>query len=206
MSRLSDRGELISPDPGGEPPQCDPTPPPLLSSPQMGIPAIGFSPMNRTPILLHDHNEFLNEQVFLRGIDIYHGLLPALAGPCGAELRNSDASWAGYHTVRSGLKSSLAYLAQERFLWFAGGGGLLAFSDVGPWLWPGAGGGCCGERGCGKGVLLGRDENLAQHNTAQHSLAQHSTTLHSSVQHSTLLHRTAQLSSTQHSTTLHSKA
>lgn len=47
--------------------------------PQVGHPAIGFSPMNRTPVLLHDHNEFLNEQVFLRGIDIYARLLPALA-------------------------------------------------------------------------------------------------------------------------------
>ncbi|PKK20415.1 aminoacylase 1 [Columba livia] len=45
----------------------------------VGHPAIGFSPMNRTPVLLHDHNEFLNEQVFLRGIDIYARLLPALA-------------------------------------------------------------------------------------------------------------------------------
>ncbi|XP_064310042.1 aminoacylase-1 isoform X4 [Phalacrocorax carbo] len=44
-----------------------------------GHPAIGFSPMNRTPVLLHDHNEFLNEQVFLQGIDIYTRLLPALA-------------------------------------------------------------------------------------------------------------------------------
>uniref|UniRef100_A0A8C4TT90 N-acyl-aliphatic-L-amino acid amidohydrolase n=1 Tax=Falco tinnunculus TaxID=100819 RepID=A0A8C4TT90_FALTI len=46
---------------------------------QAGHPAIGFSPMNRTPVLLHDHNEFLNEQVFLRGIDIYAHLLAALA-------------------------------------------------------------------------------------------------------------------------------
>ncbi|KAJ0068717.1 hypothetical protein NL108_010791 [Boleophthalmus pectinirostris] len=45
----------------------------------VGLPAIGFSPMNRTPILLHDHNEFLNEQVFLRGISIYQRLIPALA-------------------------------------------------------------------------------------------------------------------------------
>ncbi|NXD82401.1 ACY1 protein, partial [Halcyon senegalensis] len=51
-------------------------------------PAIGFSPMNRTPVLLHDHNEFLNEQVFLRGIDIYAHLLPALASvpPLPAEV------------------------------------------------------------------------------------------------------------------------
>ncbi|KAJ3602019.1 hypothetical protein NHX12_029779 [Muraenolepis orangiensis] len=46
---------------------------------QVGIPAVGFSPMNRTPILLHDHNEFLNEQVFLSGINVYERLIPALA-------------------------------------------------------------------------------------------------------------------------------
>uniref|UniRef100_A0A4W4E2P4 N-acyl-aliphatic-L-amino acid amidohydrolase n=1 Tax=Electrophorus electricus TaxID=8005 RepID=A0A4W4E2P4_ELEEL len=45
----------------------------------VGLPAIGFSPMNLTPILLHDHNEFLNEQVFLRGIDVYERLVPVLA-------------------------------------------------------------------------------------------------------------------------------
>ncbi|KAM3877704.1 aminoacylase-1-like [Diretmus argenteus] len=45
----------------------------------LGIPAIGFSPMNRTPILLHDHNEYLNEQVFLNGIGVYEKLIPALA-------------------------------------------------------------------------------------------------------------------------------
>ncbi|XP_062441230.1 aminoacylase-1 isoform X2 [Rhea pennata] len=45
----------------------------------VGCPAVGFSPMTRTPVLLHDHDEFLNEQVFLRGIAIYARLLPALA-------------------------------------------------------------------------------------------------------------------------------
>uniref|UniRef100_A0A0B7B2D8 N-acyl-aliphatic-L-amino acid amidohydrolase n=1 Tax=Arion vulgaris TaxID=1028688 RepID=A0A0B7B2D8_9EUPU len=44
-----------------------------------GADMIGFSPMNNTPILLHDHNEFLNEKVFLRGIDIYSEIIPALA-------------------------------------------------------------------------------------------------------------------------------
>jgi hypothetical protein len=29
----------------------------------VGIPAFGFSPINRTPILLHDHNEFLSAKV-----------------------------------------------------------------------------------------------------------------------------------------------
>lgn len=46
---------------------------------QAGYPALGFSPMNNTPILLHEHNEFLNETVFLRGIDIYVEILSNLA-------------------------------------------------------------------------------------------------------------------------------
>eukprot|EP01111_Echinosteliopsis_oligospora_P009507 TRINITY_DN279_c1_g1_i1.p1 TRINITY_DN279_c1_g1~~TRINITY_DN279_c1_g1_i1.p1 ORF type:complete len:423 (-),score=128.14 TRINITY_DN279_c1_g1_i1:76-1344(-) len=45
----------------------------------LGIPAFGFSPINNTPILLHDHNEFLNEHVFLRGIAIYCTLISELA-------------------------------------------------------------------------------------------------------------------------------
>ena len=35
--------------------------------------------MNNTPILLHDHNEYLEEDVYLRGIEIYVTLLSALA-------------------------------------------------------------------------------------------------------------------------------
>ncbi|KAI7791559.1 putative aminoacylase-1A-like [Triplophysa rosa] len=46
---------------------------------ELGLPAIGFSPMNCTPILLHDHNEYLNERVFLQGIQVYERLVPALA-------------------------------------------------------------------------------------------------------------------------------
>jgi aminoacylase len=45
----------------------------------MGVPALGFSPMNNTPILLHEHNEYLNEKVFLKGIDIYCHLIKTLA-------------------------------------------------------------------------------------------------------------------------------
>ncbi|XP_043474394.1 aminoacylase-1-like [Leptopilina heterotoma] len=44
-----------------------------------GVPAIGFSPINNTPVLLHDNNEFLNKDVFLRGIQIYEKLIPAIA-------------------------------------------------------------------------------------------------------------------------------
>ena len=46
---------------------------------EVGIPAIGFSPMPNTPVLLHDHNEFLNEAVFLRGIDIFVDIIQNVA-------------------------------------------------------------------------------------------------------------------------------
>jgi aminoacylase len=44
-----------------------------------GIPAIGFSPMNHTPVLLHDHNEYLNENTFLKGVDFFVHLVRELA-------------------------------------------------------------------------------------------------------------------------------
>jgi len=46
------------------------------------LPVLGFSPINHTPILLHDHNERLNRKVFLRGISVYESLI--------ADLSNSD--------------------------------------------------------------------------------------------------------------------
>ncbi|XP_062176656.1 uncharacterized protein LOC133881677 isoform X2 [Alnus glutinosa] len=44
-----------------------------------GLPAIGFSPMANTPILLHDHNEFLNQDEYLKGIDVYVSIIKAYA-------------------------------------------------------------------------------------------------------------------------------
>nr|XP_045582467.1 aminoacylase-1-like [Procambarus clarkii] len=44
-----------------------------------GIDALGFSPMNHTPRLLHDNDEYLNEKIFLRGIDIYYSIILNLA-------------------------------------------------------------------------------------------------------------------------------
>ncbi|KAM7479522.1 hypothetical protein LguiA_027735 [Lonicera macranthoides] len=44
-----------------------------------GVPAIGFSPMAKTPILLHDHNEFLNKDEYLKGIDIYESIIKTYA-------------------------------------------------------------------------------------------------------------------------------
>ncbi|KAJ6410228.1 hypothetical protein OIU84_009678 [Salix udensis] len=46
---------------------------------QLGLPAIGFSPMANTPILLHDHNEFLNQEEYLKGIHIYESIIKAYA-------------------------------------------------------------------------------------------------------------------------------
>uniref|UniRef100_A0A0B7A130 N-acyl-aliphatic-L-amino acid amidohydrolase n=2 Tax=Arion vulgaris TaxID=1028688 RepID=A0A0B7A130_9EUPU len=43
------------------------------------IPVLGFSPMNHTEVLLHDHNEHLNEGTFLRGVDLYTHILAAVA-------------------------------------------------------------------------------------------------------------------------------
>ena len=43
-----------------------------------GVPCLGFSPMRNTPILLHDHDEYLGVDVFLEGISVYEALLPAL--------------------------------------------------------------------------------------------------------------------------------
>ncbi|XP_048518892.1 aminoacylase-1 isoform X1 [Dendroctonus ponderosae] len=45
----------------------------------VGVPALGFSPMKNTPILLHDHDEYLNRAVFLEGVRIYARLIPAVA-------------------------------------------------------------------------------------------------------------------------------
>lgn len=34
--------------------------------------------MNNTPVLLHDHNEFLHEDVYICGIDIYQTIIKNL--------------------------------------------------------------------------------------------------------------------------------
>lgn len=45
----------------------------------LGIPAIGFTPINKTPMLLHAHNEFINKDSLLKGIKIYYDILTAIA-------------------------------------------------------------------------------------------------------------------------------
>lgn len=46
---------------------------------ELGVAALGFSPMRNSPILLHEHNEFIHEYVFMEGIEVYEQLLTALA-------------------------------------------------------------------------------------------------------------------------------
>ncbi|XP_017876003.1 aminoacylase-1-like [Ceratina calcarata] len=45
---------------------------------RVGIPAICFSPMNKTKILLHDHDEYLNKDIFLKGVEIYMKILASV--------------------------------------------------------------------------------------------------------------------------------
>lgn len=46
---------------------------------EIGIPAIGVSPIRNTPVLLHDHDEYLNEREFLEAVDFYVDAVDALA-------------------------------------------------------------------------------------------------------------------------------
>ncbi|KAI9085056.1 hypothetical protein K1719_033048 [Acacia pycnantha] len=57
---------------------------------QLGLPAFGFSPMENTPILLHDHNEFLNQEVYLKGITMYESLIRAYASYEGINADSKD--------------------------------------------------------------------------------------------------------------------
>ena len=45
----------------------------------LGVKAIGFSPMRHSPILLHENDEYLDEAVFLEGVNVYVRLLKALS-------------------------------------------------------------------------------------------------------------------------------
>ncbi|XP_034488739.1 aminoacylase-1A-like [Drosophila innubila] len=44
-----------------------------------GIPALGFSPINNTPILLHDHDEYIRADSYLHGIEVYTKVIAAIA-------------------------------------------------------------------------------------------------------------------------------
>lgn len=44
----------------------------------MNIPAIGFSPMPNTPPMLHENDEFVNADIYLKGIEIYEKVIETL--------------------------------------------------------------------------------------------------------------------------------
>lgn len=46
---------------------------------QLGIPSLGFSPLPNTPILLHDHDERLDINIYIDGLKIYAAVIEALA-------------------------------------------------------------------------------------------------------------------------------
>ncbi|CAN0881036.1 acy1 [Linum grandiflorum] len=46
---------------------------------ELGLPAIGFSPIANTPFLLHDHNEFLSQAEYLKGIEVYESIIRVFA-------------------------------------------------------------------------------------------------------------------------------
>eukprot|EP00163_Fabomonas_tropica_P007396 TRINITY_DN17110_c0_g1_i1.p1 TRINITY_DN17110_c0_g1~~TRINITY_DN17110_c0_g1_i1.p1 ORF type:complete len:417 (+),score=104.40 TRINITY_DN17110_c0_g1_i1:95-1345(+) len=46
---------------------------------ELGIPALGFSPMPNTPILLHDHDERLHRDTFVKGVGVFESIISALS-------------------------------------------------------------------------------------------------------------------------------
>mmetsp|Transcript_25483 Transcript_25483/g.37601 ORF Transcript_25483/g.37601 Transcript_25483/m.37601 type:complete len:439 (+) Transcript_25483:44-1360(+) len=56
----------------------------------LGIKAFGFSPIRRSPILLHEHNEYLAEDVFLEGCEVYCHVITALSSQ--AELQEDTCT------------------------------------------------------------------------------------------------------------------
>ena len=47
--------------------------------------------MNHTPVLLHDHDEFLNEKIFLKGIDVFVDIVS-----CLADVESNTLWWSVY--------------------------------------------------------------------------------------------------------------
>lgn len=42
---------------------------------QLNISAFGFSPLINTEVKMHDHNEYLNAETYLYGIEIYKKII-----------------------------------------------------------------------------------------------------------------------------------
>ncbi|KAF9020524.1 adenylate cyclase [Haplosporangium bisporale] len=53
---------------------------------EVGIPALGVSYLKNTPLLLHDHDERMHEDIFLEGIDFYDTLITRLSNVTAAQV------------------------------------------------------------------------------------------------------------------------
>lgn len=45
---------------------------------QLNIPAIGFMPIPKTRVKVHDHDEYVNADIYLNGINIYEEIIENL--------------------------------------------------------------------------------------------------------------------------------
>mmetsp|Transcript_8032 Transcript_8032/g.11890 ORF Transcript_8032/g.11890 Transcript_8032/m.11890 type:complete len:313 (+) Transcript_8032:168-1106(+) len=64
----------------------------------LGIRALGFSPMRNTEIMLHEDDEYLEEEVFSEGIGVYVGLIEIL-GSKGKDVDELTAAGGGGHST-----------------------------------------------------------------------------------------------------------
>ncbi|KAL7534123.1 hypothetical protein ACHAXR_009365 [Thalassiosira sp. AJA248-18] len=60
---------------------------------ELGIKAFGFSPMRNTEIMLHENDEYLEESIFIEGIEVYVRLIEALGS--ATDLDNGGAKTVG---------------------------------------------------------------------------------------------------------------
>jgi aminoacylase len=51
-----------------------------------GLKAFGFSPMRRSPILLHEHDEYIDRAVFIEGCNVYLTIIRALSSQESGEI------------------------------------------------------------------------------------------------------------------------
>ena len=58
----------------------------------IGVRAFGFSPMRNSPILLHEHNEYLDLSVFLEGCEVYVNLLYRLSALTFEEIEAKESA------------------------------------------------------------------------------------------------------------------
>jgi len=52
----------------------------------LGIKALGFSPMRRSPILLHENDEFIDKEVFVEGCNVYFVLIKVLSSQLAGDI------------------------------------------------------------------------------------------------------------------------